>query len=136
MANETGGGKPSEEKLLLAFHVCEKLRQHLATFMGSAGFHTLFARALALATKEVPWLRAVRINEDGSLAGLEELQTQLGPDEMFEGGVVLLAQLLGLLVAFIGENLTVRLVREVWPKVTLDDWDFGDVGKNASGGKN
>jgi hypothetical protein len=31
--------------------------------------------------------------------------------------------LLGLLVAFIGENLTVRLLREVWPKVPLDDLD-------------
>jgi hypothetical protein len=41
----------------------------------------------------------------------------------------MLAQLLGLLVAFVGESLTVRLVREVWPKVRLDDLDFGNEGK-------
>jgi hypothetical protein len=56
---------------------------------------------------------------------LDELGPQVGPDEIFEGRVVLLAQLLGLLVAFIGELLTLRLVRDVWPKLSLNDLDFG-----------
>jgi hypothetical protein len=43
---------------------------------------------------------------------------------MAEGQVVLLGQLLGLLVAFIGENLTVRVVHEVWPQLTLDHSDL------------
>ena len=60
-----------------------------------------------------------------SLEGLEELQTQIGQDDLFEGGVTLLAHLLGLLVTFIGEVLTVRLVRDVWPKVLVDDLDLG-----------
>jgi len=85
--------------------------------MGKAGFRALLSRALALANAEVPSLRAVRVNADGSLEGFEELYAQLPPEEFFEGRVVLLAQLLGLLVAFIGENLTLRLVREVWPKL-------------------
>jgi len=38
--------------------------------------------------------------------------------------------LLGLLVAFIGENLTIRLVREVWPKAPLNDLDLTQEGKN------
>lgn len=109
------------------FHACEKLRLHLATFMGNTGCRSLLARALALATAEVPWLRTVRVKADDSLGGWRELQPQLDPDELFDGGVVLLAQLLGLLVAFIGEVLTVRLVREVWPKVPLDDLDFGNA---------
>ena len=129
MAFETGGKKAYPEKILLAFRVCEKLRRHLVTFMGPIGFQTLLARALALAAGEISWLRRVRVKPDGTLEGLEELQTQLDPDEMFDGGVVLLAQLLGLLVAFIGGNLTLRLVREVWPKVPLDDLDFGEGGK-------
>lgn len=130
MAYETGGNRPYGDKILLGFHVCEKLRQHLATFMGKTGFHTLLARALALASVEVPGLRAVRVKPDDSLEGLEELQQQLDPDKLFEGGVALLAQLLGLLVTFIGEVLTVRLVREIWPKVPLDDLDFGDGGNH------
>jgi hypothetical protein len=51
-------------------------------------------------------------------------------DDIFEGRVVLLAQLLGLLVAFIGEDLTLRLVREVWPKLSLNNLDFGKGYKN------
>jgi hypothetical protein len=107
-----------------SFPVCEKLRLELATFMGKTGFHTLLSRSLALSTAEVPWLCAVRAQADDSLAGLEELHAQLGPEEFSEGEVILLAQLLGLLVAFIGEKLTVRLVCEVWPNVPLDDLDF------------
>jgi len=136
MAQETGGNKPYREKVLLGFHVCEKLRRHLATFMGRTGFHTLLGRALALATAELPWLGVVRVKSDDALEGLEELQAQRDPDELFEGGVVVLAQLLGLLVTFIGEVLTVRLVREVWPRVPLDDLDFGNASKNGYGRKN
>jgi hypothetical protein len=124
MAFEPAGNKSYGTKTLVGFHVAEELRQHLATFMGNTGFHTLLGRALALATVEVPWLRSVRVKEGGHWEGLEELPTRLDPDEVFEGGVVVLAHLLGLLVTFIGEKLTVRLVREVWPKVPLDDLDF------------
>ncbi len=31
----------------------------------------------------------------------------------------------GLLVAYIGESLTRQMVREVWPKLSLNDLDFG-----------
>jgi len=112
----------------VAFHCCEKLRPHLATLMGDGGFRALLSRALA--DTEVPWLRAVHVKPDGSLGGLEELHVQLDLDEFFEGRIVLLAQLIGLLVAFIGENLTLRLVREVWPNVPLNDLDFGTGATN------
>jgi hypothetical protein len=117
------------------FRSCEKLRLHLANILGNIGFHALLARALALATVEVPWLRAVKVKADGTLEGLAELQSQLNADELFEGGVVLLARLLGLLVDFIGLSLTLRLVGEVWPKLPLDDLDPGGGGKNEYAGK-
>ena len=131
MANETVANVLSGTETPAGFHVSEKLRIHLATFMGNTGFHTLMARSLALSTEEVPWLRTVRVKADGSLEGVEGLQRQLEPDEFLEGKVVLLAQLLGLLVAFIGENLTLRLVREVWPKVPLKGLDFVKGDKNG-----
>ena len=122
---ERKANTPSETKTPPAFQVCEKLRVHLATFMGNAGFRELLSCALPRAKAEVPWLGAVHVKADGALEGLEELHAKRNPDELFEGGVVLVAQLLGLLVAFIGENLTLRFVREVWPEVPLDDLDFG-----------
>ena len=130
IAYETRGNKSSETKTPAACLVGEKLRPHLATLMGNVGFRALLSRALALANAEVPWLRAVHVKADGSFEGLDELGAQVDPDEIFEGCVVLLAQLLGLLVAFIGENLTLRLVREVWPKLSLNDVDLGTGDKN------
>src|SRR5579862_4335196 len=76
------------------FLVCERLGPYLTTLMGTAGFRALLSRALALANEEVAWLRAVHVNADGSLEGLEELHSQLDPNEFFEGTLVLLAQLL------------------------------------------
>ena len=130
IAYETRGNKSSDPKTPAAFHVCEKLRPHLALLMGNAGFRALLSRALALANAEVPWLRAVHVKADGSLEGLGELEAQLEPEEIAEGKVVLVAQLIGLLVAFIGESLTLGLVREVWPKVRLNDLDFGKGDEN------
>ena len=116
--------KSAGSKSPAVFQSCERLHLYLAIFMGVAGSRSLFSRALGLGTAEVPWLRAVRMKEDGSLEGLDDLQAKLDRNALHEGGVVLLAQLLGLLVAFIGGNQTVRLVREVWPKVLLNDLDL------------
>ena len=121
---ETKGNKSSTTEGSSAFLVCEKLRPQLATLMGSAGFRALVLRALALSSAEVSWLRAVHVKADGSFEGLEEQQAKLDPDEFSEGRVVLLAQLLGLLVAFIGEILTLQLVRDVWPKLPFKNLGF------------
>jgi hypothetical protein len=126
IAHETRGNISSGTKTPVAILlVDEKLRPHLATLMGIVGFRALLSRALALASAEVPWLRALQVKADGSLEELEKLDTQVEPAELFEGGVVLLAQLLGLLATFIGENLTLRLVGEVWPKLSLNGLDLG-----------
>jgi hypothetical protein len=96
-----------------AVRVCEKLRRPLARLAGVEGFRSLMSRALALAKAEVSSLAAVQVRADGSLEGLDDA----GPDREAggEGGVVVVAQLLGLLVTFIGEPLTLRLVRDAWP---------------------
>jgi hypothetical protein len=126
---DTAGHDSSEAAGTATFHVTERLRPHLATLMGNAGFRALLARALALASAEVSWLRAVQINADGTLEGLETLHGRLKPAEFREGRIVLLAQLLGLLVAFIGPGLTSRLVGEIWPQLSADKLDFGDGDK-------
>jgi hypothetical protein len=122
--------KHSETTIPPAFQVCEKLRTHLGTFMGAAGFRELLSCALPRANAEIPWLRSVHVKTDGALEGLEELSAQRNPDELFEGGVVLVAQLLELLTAFIGEALTVRFVREIWPQVPFDNLDLDKGSKD------
>jgi hypothetical protein len=120
IAYEIRENKSSGTTTPAAFPVCEKLRPHLANLMGNTGFRALLSRALARAEAEVPSLRAMQVKADGSLARLGEVEAQLDPEELAEGSVVLVAQLLGLLVAFIGETLTLRLVREVWPYQFMD----------------
>ena len=119
----------SEASAATAFRVVDRLRPHLATLVGNDGFRALLSRALALAIAEVGWLRAVTVEKDGTLDGLEAVHA-LDPAEFLEGRVVLLEQLLGLLAAFIGPNLTLHLVGEIWPKSLLAGVDFGHGDKN------
>ena len=112
-------------KAPVACLVIDKLRPQLAMLMGNIGFRALLSRTLALSKTEFPWLRAVHVKPEGSLEGLDELGTQVNPDEISKGCLVLLAQMLGLLVTFIGEDLTLRLVQEVWPKLPLNSLDAG-----------
>jgi hypothetical protein len=56
---------------------------------------------------------------DGSLEGLEELAAD-ARNVAIDAAVAITAHLLGLLVTFIGEPLTVRLVREAWPDASWD----------------
>ena len=123
------GKNAHDTKTPMAFLVSGKLRPSLATLMGNAGFDALISRALALASAEVPWLLAVHFKADGSFEGFQELVAQRKPDEIMQGGVVLLAQLLGLLATFIGEDLTLHLVREVWPKLSLNNLGSGNGNK-------
>ncbi|HEY5237636.1 MAG TPA: hypothetical protein VIJ62_04585 [Rhizomicrobium sp.] len=129
---EMKGNKSSQIKPPSRFLVIEKLHLHLTTLMGNTGFRALLSRALALANAEVPWLRAVHVKADGSFEEVDELGAQVDPAEISEGKVVLLAQLLGLLVTFIGGSLTLRLVHEMWPKIPLNDLDFGNGDKNEN----
>ena len=121
IAYESNHSKTSERKNPLGFHVCEKLRPQLATLMGNGGFRALVTRALALAKEEVPWLQHVQVKPDGSLEVVNEVNAQISKGQIAEGRVVLLAQVLGLLVAFIGEGLTLQILREVWPKALVKD---------------
>jgi hypothetical protein len=75
---------------------------------------------LTLATAEAPSLSAVQVAADGSLKGLDELVSQTDKEQARDSGTILIAQLIGLLLTFIGEGLTLRLVQDVWPEAAFD----------------
>ncbi|MGC2110082.1 MAG: hypothetical protein WA655_11240 [Candidatus Korobacteraceae bacterium] len=108
--------------------VYEKLRQSLVEFVGVAGFQSLASRALTLATPEAPSLSEARVTADGSLQGLGESETQIDidKDQAGEGGIILIARLLGLLRIFLGEALTLSLLRNAWPGEAFDDGNAGN----------
>jgi len=132
MAYETKAGPVLAGNKPPAVLVCDKLRLPLATLMGNAGYRALLARALTLAKAETPWPSEVVIKPDGSLGGWETLEAQDDPQEMAEAGVVLIAQLLDLLTSFIGEDLMLRQVYEVWPTVQLPQGDSIAQRKNEN----
>jgi hypothetical protein len=92
--------------------------------MGNGGHRALLMRTLVLARAEVPWLRDTRVADNGTLEGPDSADDSIDPNDVTEGGVVLIAQMIGLLVAFIGERLTLQLVHEVWPKLPASDLNF------------
>jgi hypothetical protein len=102
---------------------CDKLRVPLAKLVGVAGFRSLMTRAKALATAEVPWLKSVQVREDGSLEEFHATSHHQGGAPGREAGVVVVAQLLGLLVTFIGEPLTLHFVYDAWPNALKSGMD-------------
>jgi hypothetical protein len=92
--------------------VSEKLRRPLSRLAGTAGYRSLLSRALTLASVQAPSLTAVKMNPDGSLdpggAIGDRRQTT-------EAGAMLIAQLLSLLILFIGEGLVLSLLSDIWP---------------------
>ena len=122
LAHESASSKRKDSDASVPFLVCEKLRAPLAKLMGVAGFHSLLARALTLATVEVPALRALRIAPDGSIASTPTSEPAHDPRTRAAGEIALTAQLLGLLITFIGPALTQRLLLDVWPEI--DDLEF------------
>jgi len=111
----------------------ERLRQCLVAFTGVAGFQAIAARALVLAQAEDHNLCAVQVTAEGTLQGLGniELQASLNKDlagnymagEDLPGAAraILIAQILGLLLTFLGEALTLSLLRNAWPDAIFDD---------------
>jgi hypothetical protein len=119
LACEAVAGKTSVPTESAAVRVCEKLRPPLCALAGVAGYRSLLSRALTLAQTKVPGLSAVQVAADGSLQGLGELEPQIDKGHAGEGEVILIAQLLGLFLAFIGEALTLRLVQDVSPHLKV-----------------
>ena len=65
----------------------------------------------------------MQVRADGSLEGFDGAGHDQDAGPGGEAGVVVVAQLLGLLVTFIGEPLTLRLVRDAWPDAPVDETD-------------
>lgn len=124
VAREAKGNKSSATKGPLVFGaVVDKLRGPLMILAGSQVFRALLSRALALAIDEVRWLRAVHVKADGSLECPPEV-AQLDKEEIAHAEAVLITQLLGLLLAFIGPALTLRLLQDVWPGAPVNNFKF------------
>jgi len=128
LSYEADAGKNSEPVESATLRVYDKLRHSLGALAGIAGFQSLASRALALAKSEAPSLNSARVSAEGALQGLGGFQhsneidkDQAQEDTVGDGGAILIACLLGLLLVFLGEALTFRLLRVTWPGAAFDD---------------
>ncbi len=129
---EAEASNTSEPVDSTTLRVYQKLRDSLGDLAGTAGFHSLASRALMLAKSEVPTLSAVKVGADGNLEGMSAIEPpiKVEQDRIHEGGVILISRLLGLLLIFLGESLTLSLLRDAWPGVALDDRNAGSGRKS------
>ncbi|NBV87097.1 MAG: hypothetical protein EBS01_12735, partial [Verrucomicrobia bacterium] len=92
----------------------------LVALTGATGFCALLTRTLTLLQQEnVLRLGIKRIRVDGSLERVEHVQMADQPEAPENDPVILPAQLLDLLAAFIGEPLTLRIVENIWPGLEI-----------------
>jgi hypothetical protein len=97
----------------VAQRVMARLRSGLEKLMGPAAFDVLLARSLVLAKRTHTALADVTVGPDDRLVGLDGVARDgIGVDE---GAMPVVAQFMELLANLLGEDLAMRLVRDLWP---------------------
>jgi hypothetical protein len=104
-----------------AERACQKLSEHLSKWVSPVGSHAILSSALNRARAEFPFLEGVHAGTalEACLEGLREQLHDVEAGEASKGVLAVVAALLDLVVGFIGEDLSLRLVREVWPDLPL-----------------
>ena len=121
VASEADASTTSLHTEAATVRVYERLRRQLGAPVGVDGFQALASRALALAKSESHRLNAVQVTANGGLRGLGEGESHTEADEDGEAGIILIAQLLGLFLTFLGEATTLRLIEDLRLQVDIGE---------------
>ena len=100
----------------------DDLARVVAPLIGQGGFEALTGRALHLARQDYPCLVQTGQPEDAaaSFSQVVDCLERQDPTVATEAAGAVFAILTGLLVTFIGEPLTRRLLRKAWPDAFSD----------------
>jgi hypothetical protein len=113
-----GGPAASAEALAAATRrVHDDLARVSAPLIGQVGVDALMGRALHLAQRDYPWLAEPRDprEPESPFAQFVVCLERQDPAVAIDAAVAVFAAFTGLLVTFIGEPLTARLLRKAWP---------------------
>jgi hypothetical protein len=118
---ERGADETPRAASTAAGRVFDKLSRRLAELITRVGAEALLDRAVHLARAEFPFLSGVRsaLGANSVIDKLRETADTVDPSEAENGLVSVLGTLVALLESFIGEDLTYRLLREVWPQLAM-----------------
>jgi hypothetical protein len=104
--------------------VCQKLVPRLSELVSSVGAQALLARSLHVARSEYPFLEGVRagdVSEPYLVRLREHSDDDIDSREVGAGLQAVVGILLSLLVGFIGEDLILTIVRDVWPDLPASE---------------
>jgi len=121
--------KPEPEELWMAIeHIYAKLQRRLAELVGQTGFVALFSRALHLARRETPVLAGISIDPrlPNQLQGSQEFALA-HPDDVITSFGRVVAHFIWLLVTFVGEQLSMNLISDIWPQLNYDATAHGGI---------
>lgn len=109
----------SLELAIEAHRIFGRLEQRLTKLFGRTGYSALLGRALHLARFDSPVLDQLVVdnNVEGGIRGFREFGAAHldDPEETKTALTSVLANFIWLLVVFIGVELSVRLIGELWP---------------------
>jgi hypothetical protein len=127
----TDDGTPDGAQLRAAFDVlCEQLWLRLRPLFGELAIKALFARSLHVSREEFPWLEGVTADAGDrcALEGLDSVSRDLPPHVLADGLAAILAHEIGLLSAFIGDDVVLPLVEQSWGAASMTDRPTGTEG--------
>src|SRR5215213_5960815 len=112
----------SDEPVKAIESCCQRLHGRLDRLIGAGGFRALLNRALYLAKKKYAWLEGVGIEDypGCEFKDLREVVKGKQPATVNEACTLILANVIWLLVTFIGEDITIGLIQEAWTDVSTD----------------
>jgi len=99
----------------VAQRIMVRLHGALGKLIGPAGFDVLVARSLVVARRAHPVLVGIMAGPGGTFIGFDKGERDRVA--LQEGAMAIVAHFIELLVVLIGEDLTMRLLRDVWPTV-------------------
>ena len=122
LAQRAGSAAGASALAAAAQRAYDDLAQVSAPLIGQVGVDALTGRTLYLAQRKYPWLVHTREPEQwkGPFAQIVFCLERQDPAVATEAAGAVLTIFTGLLVTFIGEPLTARLLRKAWPDAFSD----------------
>ncbi len=108
------GGSP----VAAAERACQRFYRRLSPLVTLGGSQAFLARSLHRAVAEFPFLEGVQAGPTAEecLLGLDPALNDIDATATTAAFTAVLSHMIGLLVTFIGHELTMHAIREVWPE--------------------
>jgi hypothetical protein len=110
------------DERVAATRTLEKVFLELAPLLGGAGVIAIFARSVALAQKDCPSLKGLKIDADSIDALVVQLRQHfktMPPAAVAKAATTAFAAFIAMTMTMIGERLTLQVLTNAWPATDL-----------------